>query len=953
LAVVGALLMAPLHSQQAGAGLREPAWSPDGRRLAMVHLDRVWTMLADGREARALSQLEAVQREPAWSPDGRRIAFAADAGGGFDLYIAPASGGLPEPLTDLPGDARTPSWAPDGRIVFAHRDSGAAQWDILVVDPDATGDARVPLRLTESPDREMHPRVSPDGARIAFASDRDSDEGDHDIWLMRLPARGEAPPPRLRPVRVVRGRGFDAYPSWAPDGSRIAFFGVRDGVGATWVVPIDPAAARASRPARERPVDSPVLASRRGGFVAWSPDGRTLAIGAIPEPEPIYNGNPRRDDTDHPPLFGLGGAYQLWTVAAPRPVDEGMKALAPALAAAPSGLTQAFDTVWSTLKRLYYSDGESAAQWDALRARYRPEAAQVRSERALEDVVDRMVAEQPLVKPPVVSSNAMVVSAHPLASEAGRIALTRGGNVVDAAIAVSFALGVVEPDASGIGGDGQAVLFLKGMSEPVVVDFKDQTPRAATLDNPKIMRGNRLVGDGPASANIPGLVAGLDHLFTRYGSGRVSWAELIEPAVRYAEDGFRLDHALPSSIAEGRQFFQKYPSAARIYLPNRRVPQPGDRFVNRDYGATLRAIASEGAETFYRGAIARRIAADMQAAGGLITYDDLAQYRAVERAPVVGTYRGHVLYTGGPPVASGVSMLEALQILAHYEPRRGATVTTDVDYWHHAIEAWKVRDRIARIADPAHWTVDFAHHLQKSHAGDLFRRIRRDVAVSYPDDAEDAGPFAERIGTGTSAFVVADTDGNMIAVTQTLSTWGGSFYVSRGLGFLYNNHLRSNRTAPGTFGHLLPLMRSNTASVPTLVFREEDGERVPRFAVGVAGNAWIPASAYSILGSLIDGGMPMQRAIEAPRFLVARDPADALGTGARVEIEDRFPRAVLQELASRGHRFQKIGRKGELRYGYASGVSVDTTARRVEGGADPRRSHAAVAVTDTVLTTQQ
>jgi gamma-glutamyltranspeptidase len=564
-----------------------------------------------------------------------------------------------------------------------------------------------------------------------------------------------------------------------------------------------------------------------------------------------------------------------------------------------------------------------------------------------------MVAEQPLIKAPVTASHAIVVSAHPLASEAGRAALARGGNIVDAAIAVSFALGVVEPDASGIGGDGQAIVFLKGMTTPTVIEYKDQTPRAAKLDNPKVFRGTRLVEDGPAAANVPGVVAGLDYLFTQYGSGRLTWSELIEPAIRYAEDGFRLDQALPSSIAEGRQFFQKYPAAARIYLPGRRVPRPGDRFVNRDYAATLREIARDGAATFYRGALARRIAADMESNGGLITYEDLAQYRAVERAPVSARYRGHVLYTGGPPIAAGVSLFEALQILGHYDARPGATTVTDADYWHHSIEAWKVRDRITRIADPAHWAIEYEQHLQRDHAGDLFRRIKPTAASRYPDDSEDAAPGAERIGSGTSAFVIADADGNMIAVTQTLSTWGGSFYVSRGLGFLFNNHLHSYRTMPGTYGHLLPLMRSSTANVPTLVFREQDGERVPRFAVGVAGNAWIPASAYSIITALVDGGLSMQRAIEAPRFLVTRDPADAFGTGARIEIEDRFPRSILQELISRGHRFQKIGRKGELRYGYASGVSIDPVARRLEGGADPRRSHAAVALTDVEESSQQ
>jgi gamma-glutamyltranspeptidase/glutathione hydrolase len=339
--------------------------------------------------------------------------------------------------------------------------------------------------------------------------------------------------------------------------------------------------------------------------------------------------------------------------------------------------------------------------------------------------------------------------------------------------------------------------------------------------------------------------------------------------------------------------------------------------------------------------------------GGLITKEDLAQYAAIERKPVSARYRGHVIYTAGPPVSAGVSLLEALQILAHYPARPGASTTTDADYWHQSIEAWKVRDRITRIADPAHWFVEYEGHLDTTHAAERYRRIDAGAAVRYPEDAEDAFPQAERLGTGTSAFVVADAAGNMIAVTQTLSTWGGSFYATRGLGFLYNNHLRSNRTTPGTYGHLLPRMRSNTANVPTLVFRDVEGRRLPTFALGVAGNAWIPAAAYSILGALIDGGFSMQQAVEAPRFLVARDPADALGSGARIEIEDRFPRAVLQDLMARGHRFQKIGRKGEVRYGYASGVAVHVETGLVEGGADPRRSHAAVAVEQARGTTQQ
>jgi gamma-glutamyltranspeptidase len=717
---------------------------------------------------------------------------------------------------------------------------------------------------------------------------------------------------------------------------------VRDGIGSTWVAGIAASNDIASVP--RRPLAPPVLASRHGGVVSWSPDGQSLAIGEIPEPEPSYNGNPQRDRSDPPALFTLGRAYQLWTVPAPRAVDEGGRTVAPPAAPSQAALTRAFDGVWTTLQRLYYDSGSGSRQWEALRAEYRPRAEHARSQAALEDIVDQMVAQQPLVKPDVVSSRAVVAAAHPLASEAGRDVLANGGNVVDAAIAVSFALGVVEPDASGIGGDGQAVLFLKGMSEPTVIEFKDQTPRAATLDAPGLLRNGRLPVDGPMSVNIPGVVAGLDYLHKKYGSGRVAWADLIGPAVRYAENGFVLDETMPSSIGEGRQSFEKYTASSRIYLPNGRVPRPGDRFVNRDYGTTLRTIATEGAESFYRGSIARRIAADMQINGGLITEADLAQYRAIERKPVSGRYRGHLVYTGGPPVGAGVSLIEALQILGNYAPRPRATATRDADYWHYAIESWKMRDRISRIADPAQWAVDYEMHLQPSHAAELFARIKREGAARFSEDAEEVSGGPERIGSGTSGFVVADADGNMIAVTQTLSTWGGSFYVTRGLGFLYNNHLRSNRTTPGSYGQLMPWTRSNTANLPILAFRTQDGQPVPTLAVASAGNAWIPASTYSIVTAVVDGGLSMQQAIEAPRFLVTRDPTDGLGNGARVEIEDRFPRAILQDLMERGHRFQKIGRKGELRYGYASGAQVDVMRGRVEGGADPRRSHAAVAV---------
>ena len=424
-----------------------------------------------------------------------------------------------------------------------------------------------------------------------------------------------------------------------------------------------------------------------------------------------------------------------------------------------------------------------------------------------------MVAEQPLIKPLVVSDRAVVVSGHPLASRAGALALEKGGNIVDAAIAVSFALGVVEPDASGIGGDGMAVLYLKGMAEPVAIDYKDQVPIRATRDNPLLTSST---GDGASAANIPGVVAGLDLLYRNYASKRIPWADLVAPAVDYAENGYELDTALPTTIAEGRKLFEKYRSAARIYLPDGKVPKAGDRFVNKDYAATLRTIAKDGADAFYRGSIARRIADDMAKNGGLITVDDLAQYRAIERRPLAGRYRDHQIYSSPPPVSTGAALIETLQILENYQPRPGATYARDADYLHYVIESWRVRDQAPRIADPALWDVNLGPHLDPAHAATLFKRIDPKKASRDRSGPPAEGP-PERIGRGTTAFAVVDAEGNMIAVTQTLSTWGGTFYVSDGLGFLYNNHLRfGGGSGPGRF---LPLARSSSTSVPTLVFK--------------------------------------------------------------------------------------------------------------------------------------
>jgi gamma-glutamyltranspeptidase len=928
---VGLTLAAQSSIQQ---GVQDPVWAPGGKQLAISFFDRIWLTGADGRSGRALRpESGATEREPSWSLDGRFLAFAADDGHGFDLYVADADGKNVRRLTDAAGDERWPSWTDDGRVVFSRRGGPFEPWQLHVVSA-AGGEARM-LFSDAAADSEREPRLSPDGRRIAYISDRDSTDGDVDLWVADLPD-GDAR--RVQRERLTRVRGTEGHPSWSPDGSRIAFYAQRENVGSVWVVPADaPQGGGRGRGSGVRPAEGAVLVSRRGGMPAWSPDGKRIAVAELPPAEPSYNGNPLRNADDPPPLFAPQG-FSLWMVDAPLPVDSGARPLNPGMTST-AQLTSAFDRVWETLRRLYYSSGPSAGEWLELKQKYRPLAERARDDGTLESVVDRMIAEQPLIKQPVTSTRAVVVSGNPLASQAGLRALEKGGNVVDAAIAVSFALGVVEPDASGIGGDGMALVYLKGMREPVAIDYKDQTPIHATSDNPLLRAAT---GDGPSAANIPGVVAGLDELYRRYGSKKIAWADLIAPAIEHAENGFVLDEALPTTVAEGRRYFEKYPAAKKIYLPDGKVPKPGDRFVNKDYAATLEAIAQGGAQAFYRGDIARRIAADMARNGGLITVDDLAQYRAIERRPLAGRYRDHAVYSAPPPVSTGLQLIETLQILQHYSPRASARYAADADYFHFAIEAWKVRDQSGRIADPALFNVDLGPHLDAAHALSLFKRIDPAKASRYRATPQETTDRPERIGRGTTAFAVADSDGNMIAVTQTLSTWGGTFYVSDGLGFLYNNHLRFG--GGGGPGRFLPLARSSSTSVPTLLFRKtegDDGPGTPRLAVAAAGNAWIPASVYDIILGVVDGGLSAQQAIEAPRFLVGRDPVE--NNVGRMQIEDRFPREVLQDLVNRGHRFTRIGRKGEVRYGYAAAVVVDAAKKEVQAGAEPRRSHGASA----------
>jgi gamma-glutamyltranspeptidase len=680
-----------------------------------------------------------------------------------------------------------------------------------------------------------------------------------------------------------------------------------------------------------------VQASKDTGVPAWFGDESALLVASFPVARAQYNGDPRRND-DEPPLLTIAdvNAYRLSRL------DLASGASTPFAhpSNGPSTWTVAFDEAWQTLKSLYYRTGDAAAAWDKARATYRPMVEAAKSDnRAAEDVIDRMVAAQPLIKSGASSSGAVITSGNPLASAAGAEIIAKGGNLVDAAIATSFALGVTEPDASTIGGDGMCLLFLKGMAAPIAIDYKDMSVGEKPANAAR-------APDGPSVTNIPGVVAGMDLLYQKYGSHKVAWADLLAPAIRIADEGFILDDALPTTIREGRAQFSKYPESMKVFMPGGKIPKAGDRFVNKDYANTLRIIATEGGDTFYRGSLAKRIVDDFAANGGYMTAEDLAQYHAVERTPLMGHYRGHLVYSAPPPSPTGAQMIETLQIFDNYKPKKGATYANDPEFLHYMLDAWRVRGgSTTRIGDPDRTTIDLSDSLTPEHAAQRFKLI--DPAKAYVGAAGGRGGISvlpERSGTdgseredgpiqtGTTSFALADADGDMIVFTQTLSTWGGGFYVSKDLGFLYNDHGRGAGQVH---------TRSSSTTVPTMLFAPaaEASDNaygipgfVPKMASGCAGNSWIPASVYNIILNVIDSGMRAQPAIEAPRLLISQ----------RTQIEDRIPQLILAPVEAMGHAFQKIGRKGEVRQGYASVVIVDVAKHTAEAGAEPRRSHGAV-----------
>ena len=536
-------------------------------------------------------------------------------------------------------------------------------------------------------------------------------------------------------------------------------------------------------------------------------------------------------------------------------------------------------------------------------------------------------------RPVVMGQNGMVVSAHPLASQAGLRILQEGGNAMDAAVATAATLNAVEPYMSGVGGLGVLLCYVAREKRLRVLNFSGRAPYAATPD--RFTLETREVGS--RASLVPGNVAGWMMLLEAYGS--MDRGRVLTPAITYAEQGFPLSYNNHRYIHSHQSLLCQFPTTASIFLPHGKVPRAGTIFKQKALAQSLRAIAEGGGEAFYRGPLAKAIVTFLQAQDGLLTLDDFADYRAVWEEPIRTTYRGYDVYTP-PPNSSGFQILETLGILNHCDVRALGYGTSP--YLHLLMEVAKlsVTDRIAYAGDPEHTPVPLDRLLDPEYTKAQFNRIDWQKAARVVGERPSSETIADVIRPGiapvyrhglTTYLSTADREGNIVSLTQTLGTGFGGGVVMADTGIFLNNMCwwfeidatsdHPNRIAPGK--------RVDFCVSPIQVFHTG----AFNLSIGTPGSYGILQTTVQMLVHMLDFGMTIQEALECPRFRYFED--------RRVEMEDRFPAAVRREIAALGHQIDSIG-DWSPSVGGGQGIFHEPGSGVYQGGADPRRDGYAV-----------
>jgi len=467
------------------------------------------------------------------------------------------------------------------------------------------------------------------------------------------------------------------------------------------------------------------------------------------------------------------------------------------------------------------------------------------------------------------SNSGMVVTSQHLASEVGAAILREGGNAIDAAVAVGYALAVTHPCCGNLGGGGFMVIhFADGKN--TFINFRERAPLAARADMLLDAQGNVVSNrslTGYLAVGVPGTVMGLETARQKYGT--LPRARLIAPAIKLAEDGFVLTRGDVDVLAEGNQAFREQPNVAAIFLNHGKPFEPGDRLTQKDLAATLRAISRGGPDAFYHGAIAAAVGSASRANGGLLTSEDFAAYTATESAPVSCSYRGYTILSAPPPSSGGITLCEMLQVLEGYPLKAmgfhsSAAVHVMTEAMRHAY-----RDRNTYLGDPAFIDNPTARLLSAPYAESIRAQIQPGRAT--PSAALPGLAAAVEHAT-TTHYSVVDRLGNAVAVTYTINESFGAKVIAGNTGFLLNDEMDDFTAKPGV-ANVFGLVQGNANAVaagkrplssmtPTLVFK--DGK--PVLVVGTPGGSRIITTVMEVIVNFIDHGMTLQEAVDAPRI---------------------------------------------------------------------------------------
>lgn len=476
---------------------------------------------------------------------------------------------------------------------------------------------------------------------------------------------------------------------------------------------------------------------------------------------------------------------------------------------------------------------------------------------------------------PVRGKHAMVVSQHELASKIGVEVLRKGGNAVDAAIAVGLALAVVYPEAGNLGGGGFMVIRMKD-GTTTTIDYREMAPLLAERDIFVDEKGNPILGEGSSTigyraSGVPGTVAGFDYALNKYGSGKISWTELVEPARLLAKNGYILSYRLAELFKAKKFELEKYEDSKKIFLNNGKLFKEGDLFVQKDLAETLSRIQKFGAKEFYEGKTARLIAKDMKRNNGLITLEDLKTYKPVERAPIRGNYRGHEIISMPPPSSGGIVLVQVLNMLEDYDIR-GMGWNSAAKY-HVLTEAMRraFADRAEFMGDPDFADVPTETLIDKTYTKNRFNTFLSEKATSSSEIG-----FGEPYGKeslDTTHFTVIDKNGNVVSNTYTINDLYGSAVTAKGTGILLNDEMDDFAAQPGKpnmFGliqgernSVQPKKRPLSSMTPTIVLRK-DG--TVWFSLGARGGPRIITAVLQSTINMIDHEMNIQEAIDAPRI---------------------------------------------------------------------------------------